>query len=624
MLKEYTRKIGHTIDFTPCAHISERDFWDYLSSEPKEQIVRNGESYAGFDWGHLLASDYMEFSRSGSRTRYEKIYNLRRCALDHLVLAECVENKGRFLDDIINGIYCILEESTWCIPAHNSMIRDAIQDPLPDYASPVIDIFSGETAAILALTEYLLRPALAKISPLISQDIDFRLRERIFVPYMKYHFWWMGDGESQMNNWTVWITQNILLAAFTRPDAVLDRKTKDEIIKRSIASINYFLDEYGEDGCCDEGAQYYSLAALSLYSCLEILDHVTGHVLCPVFTEPMIRNIADYIRKVHITGKYYVNFADCSPLAGRRSAREYLFGKRAHLPELCAFAASDFRADTDRLLSREMSLYRRLLQIICWEELMSASIPCSFTAEDCYFESTGLMTARDETLFLAVKAGDNGDSHNHNDTGSFIIYRNGLPLFIDLGVETYCRKTFSDRRYDIWTMQSQYHNLPSFGKFLQQAGEDFAARDTVCSLKPAYAQISMELSGAYRKSGSSTGCIPGPDGSIRQTGGADALRSFQRTVTLIRNDRIIVEDVYDSSVPAVLNLMTSESPTLTRTAEGTTAAFFPDGAVCLITGAVSAVVEPISLDDPRLTACWGDKVYRIRLKADSHIRLEIR
>lgn len=624
MLKEYTRKIGHTIDFTPCAHISERDFWDYLSSELKEQIVRNGESYAGFDWGHLLASDYMEFSRSGSRTRYEKIYNLRRCALDHLVLAECVENKGRFLDDIINGIYCILEEGTWCLPAHNTLIRDAVQSPLPDYSAPVIDIFAGETAAVLAMTEYLLRPVFAQISPLISRDINFRLTERIILPYLERHFWWMGDGESHVNNWTVWITQNILLTVFTRPDEVLARDTKNQILEQAITSVDYFLDEYGDDGCCDEGAQYYSLAALSLYSCLEIMDAVTCQVFTPLFTEPKIRNIADYIRKVHISSKYYVNFADCSPLAGRRSAREYLFGRRTHIPGLCAFAASDFRADTDRLLSREISLYRRLLQIMHWEELMSLSDSSDFTAEDCYFKSTGLMTARDDTLFLAVKAGDNGDSHNHNDTGSFIIYRNGLPLFIDLGVETYCRKTFSDRRYDIWTMQSQYHNLPSFGKFLQQAGEDFAARDTVCSLKPAYAQISMELSGAYRKSGSSTGCIPGPDGSIRQTGGADALRSFQRTVTLIRNDRIIVEDVYDSSVPAVLNLMTSEFPTLTHTTEGTTTAFFPDGAVCLISGAVSAGVESISLDDPRLTACWGNTVYRIRLKADSHIRLEIR
>ncbi len=623
MLKEYSSKIGLTVDFTPCADISERDFWDSLPGELRHELIRNGEAFSDHDWKSLSASDYMEFSKTGDRTRYETIYNERRYALDHLVLAECVENKGRFLNDIINGIYVILEESTWCIPAHNSLIRDAVQDPLPDYTSPIVDIFSGETAAILALTEYLLRPALSEVTPLISRDIDFRLKERIFIPYMNYHFWWMGDRKSQMNNWTVWITQNILLAAFTRPDTVLDRKTKDEIVRKSIASIDYFLDEYGEDGCCDEGAQYYGLAALSLYSCLEILDTVTGHVITPVFTEPMIRNIADYIRKVHIDGNYYVNFADCSPLAGRRGAPEYLFGKRAHIHELCAFAASDFRADTDRLLPRELSLYRRLLQILCWEEIMSASVPGSFTAEDCYFESTGLMVARDDTLFLAVKAGCNGDSHNHNDTGSFMVYREGKPLFIDLGVETYCRKTFSSRRYDIWTMQSQYHNLPSFGGFLQQAGKDFAASDTVCTLSPSLAQIFMELSGAYRRSGSGEGWVADEDGAVRQADGADALRSFQRTVTFFKNERIVIEDVYDSSLPAVLNLMTDEAPSLTRIDREHFLLSFPGGGACRVCGALSAEVRSIPLTDPRLRTCWGGQVYRIRLKAASRIRLEI-
>lgn len=623
MLTEYSDKIRLVNDFTPCADISGRDFWDSLPGELRRELIRNGEASSSFDWKRLSASDYMEFSRTGDRTRYETIYNERRCALDHLVLAECAENKGRFLGDIINRIYVILEESTWCIPAHNSMIRDAVQDPLPDYASPVVDIFSGETAAILALTEYLLHPALSEVTPLISRDIDFRLKERIFIPYMNYHFWWMGDGKSQMNNWTVWITQNILLAALTRPDTVLDRETKDEIVKKSIVSIDYFLDEYGEDGCCDEGAQYYSLAALSLYSCLELLDTVTGHVITPVFTEPMIRNIADYIRKVHIDGNYYVNFADCSPLAGRRGALEYLFGKRAHIPELCAFAASDFRADTDRLLPRELSLYRRLLQILCWEEIMSASVPDSFTAEDCYFESTGLMTARDDTLFLAVKAGCNGDSHNHNDTGSFMVYRKGKPLFIDLGVETYCRKTFSNRRYDIWTMQSQYHNLPSFGGFLQQAGKDFAASDTACTLSPALAQISMELAGAYRRDGSGLGWVPDEDGSVLKADGADALRSFHRTVTFFKNDRIVIEDIYDSTLPAVLNLMTDESPSLTRTDREHFLLSFPGGGTCRICGALSAEVQSIPLTDPRLRTCWGGQVCRIRLRADSRIRLEI-
>ena len=62
---------------------------------------------------------------------------------------------------------------------------------------------------------------------------------------------------------------------------------------------------------------------------------------------------------------------------------------------------------------------------------------------------------------LAVKAGDNNDNHNHNDTGSLTLYKNGQPALADIGVESYTGKTFSAQRYEIWTMQSGYHNLPT-------------------------------------------------------------------------------------------------------------------------------------------------------------------
>ena len=621
MITQYIRKDSFVKDFVPCPDISARSYWDALPGDLRDELIRSGEKYLNFSWEPVLASDYMEFTRSGNRTAFEKKYSARRCALDALVLAECAENSGRFLEAAVNGLYCIMEEGTWCIPAHNSLIRDAQQNPLPDYAAPVIDLFAAETGAVLAVSEYLLRPSLRELSPLISHDIDFRLRERIFDPYINRHFWWMGDGESQMNNWTVWITQNILLAAFTRGGDFPDRDLKNEFLMKASRSIDYFLDEYGEDGCCSEGAQYYSHAALTMYVCLEIIDAVTDGALTDVFSENKIRNMADYIRRVHIAGKYYVNFADCSPCAGYRGAREYLFGRRAGLPELCAFAASDFQRNPDPLLSGEQSLYLRLLQIIHWEEIRGAGTGES--GEDFYFPGTGLMVARDRNLFLAVKAGNNGDSHNHNDTGSFIVYRNGSPLFIDLGVETYCRKTFSAQRYEIWTMQSQYHNLPSPGGFLQQAGKEYAAGSVRCSITPECAVLSMDIAGAYRLPGSQEGSMAAEDGSLSLTAGADRIRSYRRSAALYYDHAIIIEDTYDGDLPCTMNLMTFVQPALSRIPGGYMLSF-ENGGVCLAKGAVSVHTETIPLHDPRLSSCWGPSAFRIRIQMDKVLCLEIR
>ncbi|MFR2847007.1 MAG: hypothetical protein ACLTC4_07640 [Hungatella hathewayi] len=119
--------------------------------------------------------------------------------------------EGRFLDDIINYVFLICGESAWQLPAHNSYIRDTPQFILPDVTRPVVDLFAAETGAVLGVAEYLLRDAFADISPAVSTVVNENLEKRIFRPYLEEHFWWMGDGESHMNNWTSWCTQNVLL-----------------------------------------------------------------------------------------------------------------------------------------------------------------------------------------------------------------------------------------------------------------------------------------------------------------------------------------------------------------------------------------------------------------------------
>ena len=93
-----------------------------------------------------------------------------------------------------------------------------------------------------------------------------------------------------------------------------------------------------------------------------------------------------------------------------------------------------------------------------------------------------VLTAReiegsDQGLFLAAKGGTNGESHNHNDIGSFIVALDGVPVLIDAGVGEYTKQTFSNRRYELWPMVSPYHNLPTVNGHQQQPGVEFAARD---------------------------------------------------------------------------------------------------------------------------------------------------
>lgn len=574
-------------DFIPCPPALKRVPWVSLPEDLKNRLIHSAETYLNFDYPSLTAVDFMEFSKTGNRNHYEEKQFKRRIALSTLVLGECIEYKGRFLDDIINGVYIICEENAWQLPAHNSYLRDTPQSILPDITRPVIDLFAAETGAVLSMTEYLLRDALTRISPFLNKMVNKNLEERIITPYLSNHFWWMGDGLTPMNNWTVWCTQNILLTAFTRGS---NDSRKEQILRKACKSIDYFLDEYGEDGCCDEGAQYYRHAGLCLFNCLEIINGISNHGCSSAFEINKIKNIASYIINVHVDTIYYLNFADCSPIAGRCNAREFLFGKRTGNKDLMAFAASDYQNSEDPLLEKEHNLFYRTQTIFSHTEMLSFNNQSRIHPEDFWYESVGIFITRDKQLYLAVKAGDNDDSHNHNDTGSFTVYKNGKPFLIDVGVETYTQKTFSPNRYEIWTMQSSFHNLPSFWdkgvELVQHNGANYRAKQVSHQFNSAASYITMDIGDAY------------PDKRIH---------SYQRTAVLHKGSNITITDHYEGELPyPVLSLMVWEEPLIRKH----TIIVGSLGWI-QITGCSHIQKERIPITDNRLKASWNQEIYRV-------------
>lgn len=618
---------GLFLPFKPYPPITDRTAWTSLLKAWKDASIRLGENYLNFDFPCLSATDFMDFFRTGNRTLYEDKLFGKRHALNALVLAECIEDEGRFMDDIINGIFSICEESAWQLPPHNSYRRDAPQLLLPDSTAPVLDLFACETGAVLGTVYYLLKDRLEAVSPFITKRILHELEHRIFTPYIREHFWWMGNGREPMNNWTIWCTQNVLLSVFlTKAEEDLKR----QVFLKACQSTDYFLAEYGEDGCCDEGAQYYRHAGLCLFNVMEILNGVTDGYFASLYQEPKLRNIALYILNVHIDGKYYVNFADCSPVAGRAGVREFLFAERIQNHDMMLFAARDFRAGGADclLLPKENNLYYRLQNGFTATRITEYfhTHPEALQHRDIYYESVGLFLVRDSSLCLAVKAGDNADSHNHNDTGSFTVYKNGMPFLIDVGVESYTKKTFSNRRYEIWTMQSAYHNLPTVNGFMQQDGEQYSAKDVIYHIGEEFCEISMNIAAAYPKDA--------------------GLRIYKRTASLIKGKEILIYDCFtfdpgNSSAKrkpperncVMLSLMTYEKPMKIKTPVNDQENIPAKDNVSIKIGDLGTIhaenaklrqIEEIPITDARLQTAWEHGIYRILLyAAGDHIKLHI-
>lgn len=572
----------------PYPSITDRAGWDALPDGLKQEVLMLGEHFLHFDYPILKAADYMAFLRTGNRISFEELYFTRRRAINALVLAECVENKGRFLDDICNGILLLCEESGWQIPAHNSYVRDQTQIILPDSSRPVLDLFACETGAQLAVIAYLLKEPLNNLTPILFKRIFSELDSRIITPYLTNHFWWMGKGNETMCNWTIWCTQNVLLTANLLP---FSEEIRKKVLPKACQSVDYYLKDYGEDGCCDEGAQYFRHSGLCLFQTIEILNEVTSSAFSSFYQIEKIKNIAEYILHVHIADKYYVNFADCSPIAGRAGAREFLFGERINSPDLMLFAAQDYEANENRRTPEEISLYYRLQSIFTDAKIRSYAEEAKKSSakvcyNDIYYPSVGLFIARDDTFCLAVKAGDNDDNHNHNDIGSMTIYKNGLPFLIDVGVENYTKKTFSNERYEIWTMQSSYHNLPECNEQMQRAGVDYKASDIKTRFAPEKASISMELSDAYPISNT---C------------------SYRRNISFNKNSHIQLIDTWNTEIKTVmLFFMSYEKPVI----DGAKIFIGTIGAMETI-GAKEINVETIPITDSRLQTAWKHDIYRI-------------
>jgi len=581
-------------DFTPYADkskISPR----MLPGETAQMLISRGEKFLNYTYPSIPATVYMDFCRTGNRVRFEEVYMARRTALNALVMAELAEANGRFLDDIINGIYALCEESGWQLPAHNSYIRNTPQQILPDTQTPILDLFACETGAQLAMVRYLLKDSLDETSPAICSRILYEINTRIIRPYLTEHFWWMGNGDEPMCNWTAWCTQNVLITVFTTGQP---QKVKQQTAQKAAYSLDCFLKDYGEDGCCDEGAQYYRHAGLCLFNAMEVLNAVTGNAFAPLYREQKIRNIASYILNMHVDDRYYINFSDCSPIAGRAGVREFLFGNRVDSPSLTAFAAEEWTKSENHDLPDEINLFYRVQAAFTMEEIAHFKPSGLLEHPEIYYSSAGIFVARDNIYCLAVKSGDNNDSHNHNDTGSFTVYKKGHPFLIDVGVESYTKKTFSEHRYEIWTMQSAYHNLPTFHGVMQKDGADYCARNVKTAFGALKSSISMDLAHAY----------PSQAGIVQ----------YLRKATLLKGEGIVIEDQFTGECgEAVLSLMLCEAPKI----DGQIIDVGGIGIITVDYGEISA--EKIPISDPRLRNAWPDTIWRILIRFQNKLTLNI-
>ena len=467
-----------------------------LPDSVKAYFINKADKVLLFDWPSLPASSYLEYKKTGNRTRYEKILNLRRDALNMLAIGELIVRNKKYMPQIVNGVWATLEESTWEIPAIVAM-QKAGKD-LPDPSENIIGLVGAETAVMVASIQHMFYDQLNEYSPVINKRIAIELNKRILDPYLQRDdYWWMGFTSKAVNNWNAWINTNVLHTA------LLSERNPERLtllISKVFKSTDYFINQYPEDGGCDEGPSYWSLAGGKLIRLLQLASSVSNGKLS-WSSNGLLHSIGSYIYKMHIAGEYFVNFADATSRTIPNPESVYRFGEMFNDDSLKQFGAYLFSLKKNAMPDNSVvdfletaDVYNQLTSIIPKAVLLPAS----------FLPDLQILTVRSKaakpSLFLAVQGGNNGESHNHNDVGNFLIYANGKPVIIDAGVGTYTAQTFSSTRYELWNMQSQWHNCPVINGVMQMDGKAFSASDVSFEKKRDEVMISMDISGAYPSS----------------------------------------------------------------------------------------------------------------------------
>ena len=579
--------------------------WQEVPSTVRQAHIDAAEKLIGAKWEPLPATVLLEYVRTGNRSNYQGLSFGRREKLAKLVVAESIENEGRFLDDILNGIWAITEESYWGVPAHLSLQQAG--SGLPDVNEPTVDLFAAETGSLLAWTDYLLGEQLDALSPLIRERIWSEVDRRILTPNLEREdFWWMGFGGGRINNWNPWVNSNWLTMVLLLEK---DEVRRTQAILKIMSSLDLFINSYPQDGGCDEGPGYWGRAAGSMFDTLELLYSASDGAI-DIFDEKLIASMGQFIYLAYIADNYFINFADAKGKINVEPALVYRYGRMIDDQRMMGFAAyaAIQQGFGEGLIPGAFGhLNRQLPTFFVLNEIKEAPAFEPLLG-DIWLADIQVVMTREvhesrEGFYLAAKGGHNNESHNHNDVGNFMIYHNGFPVIVDAGVGEYTAKTFGPDRYDIWSMQSAYHNLPTINGVMQEAGAAFKSRDAIFKTYKDKTRFQLNLSRAYPESAK--------------------VNYWLRTLTLNRNENIELVEEYvldEVTTPFYLSFMTprkvrlkSGEIILKRPGKNNQDPSPKDVILRFDPEAFEASEERIELEDKSLRSVWGEGLTRIVL-----------
>jgi len=469
--------------------ITDRQAWQAVAAAPGfKEVVSEAESLVAQPIPEASDELYLDFSRTGNRTRYQRVRGRRHSRPAALALAECIENRGRFLAAIEEAIAAVCAEKTWLYPAHDRSLRNFKEEAIE------IDLGSSATSWNLATIDYWLGD---KLSDPTRQLIRSELDRRTFKPFESYvtqgkpRLWWATG----TNNWNAVCLAGVTGSALTMIDPPERRAF---FVAAAEKYVQNFLRGFTPDGYCSEGLGYWNYGFGHYVLLAETIHQATGGRL-DMFEAPNVDKIARFAGRMEIMPGVYPAFADCH-VGSRPDTRTM------------AFLSRRFRLGLEDYERRGLLLAggpsSSLFTLGVHGFANSASRVPAAQAGDTdqplrdWFPDAGILICRpapgaERGLGVALKGGHNAEHHNHNDVGSFVVALAGKTPLVDPGSEVYTARTFSSKRYESGVLNSFGHPVPLVAGKLQRGGRSAAAKVLKTEFTDETDTLVLDLRAAY-------------------------------------------------------------------------------------------------------------------------------
>ncbi|QAY68007.1 heparinase II/III family protein [Paenibacillus protaetiae] len=417
---------------------------------------------------------FMRFEEQGSRLEYESVYFERRRRLNTFVLLSLLEPEETvYAEQRDEIIWAVCNEYTWCLPAH---VRST-------QVTGAIDLFAAETAFTLAEMLVLLG---GRLPAMLRVRIREELERRLFRPYLEGGpFSW----ERADHNWAAVCAGSVGAAALL---VMEEQERLADVLEKALGSMGSYLSGFGEDGACLEGIGYWNYGFGYYVYFADLLKQRTSGRL-NLFAGDKIRQIALFQQKCYLGGDMTANFSDSLARTQVQLGLSHYLSRI--YPDIDVPPLQVRAAFTDDHCSRWAPAFRNM---IWYDQHKQAA---EWRAADYVLPDAQWVVSRHQTACgsfgFAAKGGHNGEPHNHNDVGHFIVYADGYALLHDLGSGEYTADYFGAGRYAIDCNGSQSHSVPIVDGRRQAAGAEYAARGTEAELAEHAVSFRADLAGAY-------------------------------------------------------------------------------------------------------------------------------